>query len=58
MKAVVYTAARNYQISEVPTPQAGPSEVRIKITPSRILRHGPAHPSRGLRRCLPADPRT
>lgn len=32
MKAVVYTAARRYRVTEVPTPQAGPSEVRIRVT--------------------------
>src|SRR5215212_8801944 len=31
MKAVVYDAARSYAVKEVPTPQAGPGEVRIKV---------------------------
>src|ERR1041384_7989794 len=30
MKAVVYDAARSYAVKEIPTPQAGPGEVRIK----------------------------
>ncbi len=31
MKAVVYDAPRSYQVTEVPTPQAGPGQVRIKV---------------------------
>jgi D-arabinitol dehydrogenase (NADP+) len=31
MKAVVYDAARSYQVREIPTPEAGPGEVRIKV---------------------------
>ena len=31
MKAVVYDAARSYAVKEIPTPQAGPGEVRIKV---------------------------
>lgn len=31
MKAVVYDAARSYAVTEIPTPQAGPGEVRIKV---------------------------
>jgi D-arabinitol dehydrogenase (NADP+) len=31
MKAVVYDAPRQYVITEVPTPEAGPGEVRIKV---------------------------
>lgn len=31
MKAVLYDAPRSYQVTEVPTPDAGPGEVRIKI---------------------------
>jgi D-arabinitol dehydrogenase (NADP+) len=31
MRAVVYDAARSYAIKEIPTPQAGAGEVRIKI---------------------------
>lgn len=32
MKAVVYDSARNYAVREVPTPQPGPDEVRIKVS--------------------------
>ena len=32
MKAVVYDAARSYEVKEIPTPLAGPGEVRIKVT--------------------------
>ncbi|MEP6648596.1 MAG: zinc-dependent alcohol dehydrogenase family protein [Lapillicoccus sp.] len=32
MKAVVYDAPRSYEVTEIPTPQAGPGEVRIKVT--------------------------
>jgi D-arabinitol dehydrogenase (NADP+) len=31
MKAVVYDAARSYAVKEVPAPEAGPGEVRIKV---------------------------
>ena len=31
MKAVVYDAARSYAVREIPTPEAGPGEVRIKV---------------------------
>jgi D-arabinitol dehydrogenase (NADP+) len=31
MKAVVYDAARSYAVKEIPTPEAGPGEVRIKV---------------------------
>ena len=31
MKAVVYDAARSYAVKEIPTPEAGASEVRIKV---------------------------
>jgi D-arabinitol dehydrogenase (NADP+) len=31
MKAVVYDAPKQYSIKEVPTPEAGPGEVRIKV---------------------------
>jgi D-arabinitol dehydrogenase (NADP+) len=31
MKAVVYDAARDYAVREIPTPQAAPGEVRIKV---------------------------
>jgi len=31
MKAVVYDAPRSYQVTEIPTPQAGSGEVRIKV---------------------------
>ncbi len=31
MKAVVYDAARSYAVTEIPTPEAGPGEVRIKV---------------------------
>ena len=31
MKAVVYDAPRQYSVKEVPTPEAGPGEVRIKV---------------------------
>lgn len=31
MKAVVYDAARSYAIKEIPTPEAGTGEVRIKV---------------------------
>jgi D-arabinitol dehydrogenase (NADP+) len=31
MKAVVYDAPRSYAVREVPTPQAGPGEVRIRV---------------------------
>jgi D-arabinitol dehydrogenase (NADP+) len=31
MKAVVYDAARSYAIKEIPTPEAGAGEVRIKV---------------------------
>ena len=31
MKAVVYDAARSYAIKDIPTPEAGPGEVRIKV---------------------------
>lgn len=31
MKAVVYDAPRSYQVTEIPPPQAGPGEVRIKV---------------------------
>jgi D-arabinitol dehydrogenase (NADP+) len=31
MKAVVYDAPRQYAVKEVPTPEAGPGEVRIKV---------------------------
>jgi D-arabinitol dehydrogenase (NADP+) len=31
MKAVLYDAARSYSVREVPTPEAGPGEVRIKV---------------------------
>ena len=31
MKAVVYDAARSYTVKEIPAPQAGPGEVRIKV---------------------------
>lgn len=31
MKAVVYDAAREYEVREVPTPEAGPGQVRIKV---------------------------
>jgi D-arabinitol dehydrogenase (NADP+) len=31
MKAVFYDAAREYEVREVPTPEAGPGQVRIKV---------------------------
>jgi len=31
MKAVVYDAARSYAVQEIPTPEAGPATVRIKV---------------------------
>jgi D-arabinitol dehydrogenase (NADP+) len=31
MKAVVYDAARSYAVKEIPTPEAGPATVRIKV---------------------------
>lgn len=31
MKAVVYDAARSYAVTEIPTPEAGAGEVRIKV---------------------------
>ena len=31
MKAVVYDAPRSYAVKDVPTPEAGPGEVRIKV---------------------------
>ncbi len=31
MKAVVYDAPRSYQVTEIPEPEAGPGEVRIKV---------------------------
>ena len=31
MKAVVYDAPKKYAVTEVPTPEAGPGEVRIKV---------------------------
>ena len=31
MKAVLYDAARSYAVTEVPTPEPGPGEVRIKV---------------------------
>ena len=31
MKAVVYDAPRNYAVEEIPVPEAGPGEVRIKV---------------------------
>jgi len=31
MKAVVYDAARSYAVKDIPTPDAGPGEVRIKV---------------------------
>lgn len=31
MKAVVYDAPRSYQVAEIPTPEAAPGEVRIKV---------------------------
>ena len=31
MKAVVYDAARSYAVTDIPTPRAGPGEVRIKV---------------------------
>jgi D-arabinitol dehydrogenase (NADP+) len=31
MKAVVYDAPKQYSVKEVPTPEAGPGEVRIKV---------------------------
>ena len=31
MKAVVYDAARSYAIKDIPTPEAGPGEIRIKV---------------------------
>ena len=31
MKAVVYDAPRSYAVKEIPTPEAGPGEVRIKV---------------------------
>jgi D-arabinitol dehydrogenase (NADP+) len=31
MKAVLYDAPRSYSVTEVPAPQAGPAEVRIKV---------------------------
>lgn len=31
MRAVVYDAPRNYAVRDVPTPEAGPGEVRIKV---------------------------
>src|SRR3982750_2345503 len=31
MKAVVYDAARSYAVKDIPTPEAGPGEVRIKV---------------------------
>ena len=35
MKAVVYDAARSYAVKEIPTPQAGPGDVRIKVPRDR-----------------------
>ncbi|MET3804025.1 D-arabinitol dehydrogenase (NADP+) [Nakamurella sp. UYEF19] len=31
MKAVVYESARNFAVREIPTPEAGPGQVRIKV---------------------------
>ena len=31
MKAVVYDAPRSYEVKEIPTPEAGAGEVRIKV---------------------------
>ena len=31
MKAVVYDAPQSYQVTEIPTPQAGPGQVQIKV---------------------------
>ena len=31
MKAVLYDGPRSYSVTDVPTPQAGPAEVRIKV---------------------------
>lgn len=31
MKAVVYDAPRSYSVTDIPTPEAGPGEVRIKV---------------------------
>ncbi len=31
MKAVVYDAPQSYQVTEIPTPDAGPGQVRIKV---------------------------
>ena len=31
MKAVVYDAPKTYAVTEVPTPQAGPGEVRVRV---------------------------
>ncbi len=31
MKAVVYDAPRSYQVTDIPTPNAGPGQVRIKV---------------------------
>ena len=31
MKAVVYDAPKQYSVKEIPTPEAGPGEVRIKV---------------------------
>jgi D-arabinitol dehydrogenase (NADP+) len=31
MKAVVYDAPRSYEVKEIPTPEVGPREVRIKV---------------------------
>ena len=31
MKAVVYDAPKQYSVKEVPTPEPGPGEVRIKV---------------------------
>ena len=31
MKAVLYDAPRSYAVTEIPTPEVGPGEVRIKV---------------------------
>ena len=31
MKAVLYDAPRNYSVTDVPTPEAAPGEIRIKV---------------------------
>jgi D-arabinitol dehydrogenase (NADP+) len=31
VKAVLYDAPRSYAVTEVPTPEAGPAEVRIRV---------------------------